>query len=63
MVEQSKFTYSPFVKALQKHSIEDQGRKQGEPLKFYKPEAQPLSIKGEIPGEQLNEEVKKKKNK
>ena len=39
-VEQAKFTYSPLGKALEKQikTIEGQGRKQVEALKFLKPE-------------------------
>ena len=46
IVEQAKFTYSPFGKALEKQmkAIKDQGERQVEALKGLKPEKQTKSI-------------------
>ena len=48
IVEQAKFTYSPFGKALEKQmkAIKDQGERQVEALKGLKPEKQTKSIEG-----------------
>ena len=48
IVEQAKFTYSPFGKALEKQmkAVKDQGERQVEALKGLKPEKQTKSIEG-----------------
>ena len=48
IVQQAKFTYSPFGKALEKQmkAIKDQGERQVEALKGLKPEKQTKSIEG-----------------
>ena len=48
IVEQAKFTYSPFGKALEKQmkAIKDKGERQVEALKGLKPEKQTKSIEG-----------------
>ena len=48
IVEQAKFTYSPFGKALEKQmkAIKDQGERQVEALKGLKPEKETKSIEG-----------------
>ena len=63
MTELVNFTYFPLRKTLEKQTktIEDQGRKQVEALKFLKLDAQHLIIKDRIPQDQLNEEAKMRK--
>ena len=60
MIEQSKFTYFPLEKALekQKETIDDQGKKQIDALKVLKFDAQQLAIKDEVPEYQLSDEAK-----
>ena len=49
ITEQAKFTYSPLGKAFEKQvkTIEDQGKKQVDPLKDLKPKEQTKAIEGE----------------
>ena len=63
MTELVNFTYFPLRKTLEKQTktIEDQGRKQVEALKFLRLDAQHLIIKDTIPQDQLNEEAKNEK--
>ena len=63
MAELVNFTYFPLRKTLEKQTktIEDQGRKQVEALKFLRLDAQHLIIKDTIPQDQLNEEAKNEK--
>ena len=65
MIEQARFTYSPFSKALEKQrkTIEKQGKKQVEALEVLKPNTQKLTIKDVIPENTLSEEAKNQLNK
>ena len=53
----TKFTNSPLVLEKQIKTIENQGKKQIDALKNSKFDAQHLTIKDEIPEDQLSEEV------
>ena len=57
--KQAKFTDSPFGKIFEKQikTIEEQGKKQVEALKFLKPHIQKLSIRDGIPENKLSEEA------
>ena len=60
IIEQAKFTYSPSGKAFEKQTktIEDQGKKQVDALKSFKPSDEELPpIKDFIPKEKLNPEI------
>ena len=59
MIHQAKFTYSPLGKGLEKQTktIGDKGKKQIDTLKLLKPDAQQLTIKDEIPEDQLSDEA------
>ena len=60
IIEQTKFTYSPLGKALEKQTktIEVQGKKQVDALKSFKPSDEELSsIKDFMPKEKLNPEI------
>ena len=62
ITEQAKFTYYPLGKALEKQGkmIEDQEKnKQIDALNVLKPDIQQLTIKNEIPENQLSEKAKK----
>ena len=60
MIEETKFTYSPFQKVFWKQTktIKDQERKQVKALKVLKPDVPQLTIKDVIPKNELNEEAK-----
>ena len=60
IIEQAKFTYSPLGKAFEKQikTIEEQGKRQVEPLEVLKPITQKLTIKDAIPENTLSEEAK-----
>ena len=53
----TKFTNSPLVLEKQIKTIENQGKKQTDALKNSKLDAQQLTIKDEIPEDQLSEEA------
>ena len=60
IIEQTKFTYSPLGKGLEKQTknIEDQGKKQLDALESLKPSDKELPpIKDFIPEENLNPEI------
>ena len=65
IVEQAKFTYSPFGKALEKQmkAIKDQGERQVEALKGLKPEKQTKSIEGNFSEGYESIEIKNELNK
>ena len=64
IIEQARFTYSPFGKALEKQTktIEDQGKKQVEAFNTLKSNNQ-LTIEDVIPKNALNNEAKKELHK
>ena len=57
-IEQAKFICSSFGRALEKQKNNDQERKHVQVLKILKLDTQQLSIKDEIPEDQLSEEAK-----
>ena len=61
IIEQPKLTFFPLGKAFEKQikTTEEQEKKQVEALKVLKANAQKLTIKDAIPGNQLSEEVKR----
>ena len=65
VIEQAKFTYSPFGKAFEKQikTIEKQRKKQVKALEVLKPNTQKLIIKDAIPEYILTEEAKNELNK
>ena len=65
IVEQAKFTYSPFGKALEKQmkAVKDQGERQVEALKGLKPEKQTKSIEGNFSEGYESIEIKNELNK
>ena len=64
ITEQAKFTYSPLSKLIEKQIkiTEEQGKKQIEALKVFKPITQKLTIKDVIPENTLTEEAKNELN-
>ena len=62
VIEWANYTYSPLGKALEKqtNAIEDQGKKETESLRVWKPIERKLAIKDTIPKYQLNETAKNK---
>ena len=60
MIEEAKVTYSTLGETFKKQTktTEDQGRKQAEAFKVFKPDVRQQTIKDVIPEDQLNEITK-----